>query len=85
MAESVEREARRALHAEHPERPLDTNVEFYSSLVLNAVGIPKDIFTATFSCARVSGWIAHIIEQLSDNRIIRPESEYVGPDVRSRV
>jgi citrate synthase len=79
LAETTEREARRILQEKHPERPLDTNVEFYSSLVLNACGIPKDAFTATFACSRVTGWIAHIMEQLSDNKIIRPESEYVGP------
>ena len=80
LAKATESQARRKLQARHPERALDTNVEFYSSLVLNASGVPKDLFTATFACSRVSGWMAHIIEQLSDNRIIRPESEYVGPE-----
>ncbi len=80
LAESVENEALRLLHEEHPERPLDTNVEFYSSLVLNAVGISPDLFTPTFASARVVGWTAHIMEQLSDNRIIRPSAEYVGPE-----
>lgn len=80
LADIVEKEATRLLHAEHPERPLDTNVEFYSSLVLNAVGITPDMFTPTFASARVVGWTAHIMEQLSDNRLIRPSSEYVGPE-----
>jgi citrate synthase len=79
LASVVESEARKLLSAEHPERALDTNVEFYSSLVLNAVGIPSDMFTATFACARVFGWISHIMEQLADNRLYRPDSEYVGP------
>jgi citrate synthase len=80
LATTVEEDARELLHKPHPERTLDTNVEFYSSLVLNAIGIPTDIFTPTFASARVVGWIAHIMEQLSDNRIFRPESEYVGPE-----
>ena len=80
LAETVEKEAKRLLHEEHPERPLDTNVEFYSSLVLNAVGISPDMFTPTFASARVVGWTAHIMEQLSDNRLIRPSAEYVGPE-----
>ncbi len=79
LATTVESEARRLLQAEHPERPLDVNVEFFSSLVLHSVGIPLDMFTATFSCSRVFGWIAHIMEQLSNNRIFRPTSEYIGP------
>jgi citrate synthase len=80
LASTVEAKARKILQARHPERALDTNVEFYSSLVLNAVGIPSDMFTATFASARVVGWTAHIIEQLSDNRLIRPSAEYVGPE-----
>jgi citrate synthase len=80
LAEFVETTARKMLHKKHPERTLETNVEFYSSLVLNAVGIPLDIFTATFACSRLVGWTAHILEQLSDNRLFRPESEYVGPE-----
>lgn len=79
LATTVETEARKLLQAEHPARPLDTNVEFYSSLVLSAVGIPTDMFTSTFACARAFGWIAHIMEQLADNRVFRPNSEYVGP------
>ncbi len=80
LASTVETEAIKMLQAKHPERPLDTNVEFYSSLVLNAVGISVDLFTPTFACGRIVGWTAHIVEQLSDNRLIRPSAEYVGPE-----
>jgi citrate synthase len=80
LADFVEATAREMLRKKQPERVLDTNVEFYSSLVLNAVGIPTDMFTATFACSRLVGWTAHILEQLSDNRLFRPESEYVGPE-----
>lgn len=79
LAETVENEARQLLRQSHPDRPLDTNVEFYSSLVLHAVGIPPELFTSTFACARAVGWTAHIIEQLRDNRLFRPEAEYTGP------
>ena len=79
LATTVEDEARRLLREQHPDRVLDTNVEFYSSLVLHAVGIPPELFTCTFACARTVGWTAHIIEQLQDNRLFRPSAEYVGP------
>ncbi len=80
LAESVEEDARKLLREKHPERALETNVEFYSSLVLNAIGIPTDMFTSTFACSRIVGWTAHVLEQLLDNRLFRPESEYVGPE-----
>jgi citrate synthase len=80
LAEGVEEAARELLREKHPERALETNVEFYSSLVLNAVGIPTDMFTTTFACSRVVGWTAHVLEQLTDNRLFRPESEYIGPE-----
>ncbi len=79
LASTVETEARELLREEHPERTIDTNVEFYSSLVLNAVGIPPELFTCTFACARSVGWTAHIVEQRQDNRLFRPEAEYRGP------
>lgn len=55
------------------------NIEFYAAVVLNALGVPKDMMPAVFGCNRVSGWIAHIYEQYADNRLIRPLTEYVGP------
>lgn len=79
LANTVENEARRLLKEVHPDRVIDTNVEFYSSLVLHAVGIPPELFTCTFACARSVGWTAHIVEQRKDNRLFRPESEYRGP------
>ncbi len=79
LASAVESEARELLKENHPDRVIDTNVEFYSSLVLHAVGIPPELFTCTFACARSVGWTAHIVEQRKDNRLFRPESEYKGP------
>ena len=61
------------------EKPIPPNVDFYSSLVLYALGIPVDFFTTIFAMSRVSGWTAHVLEQLEDNRLIRPEADYTGP------
>ena len=61
------------------EKPLPVNVDFYSASVYYTLGIPIDLFTPIFAISRVSGWTAHVYEQYSDNRLIRPESEYVGP------
>jgi citrate synthase len=59
------------------------NVDFFSASVYFTLGIPKSLFTNIFACARMAGWTAHIIEQYSDNRLIRPQSEYTGPLQRS--
>jgi citrate synthase len=59
------------------------NVDFFSASVYYTLGIPTDLFTNLFACARMSGWTAHIIEQLQDNRLIRPESTYIGPSERT--
>lgn len=61
------------------EKPIPPNVDFYSSLVLYVLGIPVDFFTTIFAMSRVTGWTAHLLEQLEDNRLIRPEAEYIGP------
>ncbi|HMO64347.1 MAG TPA: citrate synthase [Verrucomicrobiota bacterium] len=58
---------------------LHANVDFYSATVYWSLGIPTDLFTPIFAIARTSGWTAHVLEQLSDNRLIRPQSEYTGP------
>jgi len=63
-------------------RALRANLEFYKGVVYLALGIPKDYFTASFAAARVFGWLAHIVEQRSDNRIIRPSAHYIGPSPR---
>ena len=61
------------------EKPIPPNVDFYSSIVLCAVGVPVDFFTTIFAMSRVAGWTAHVLEQLEDNRLIRPEADYTGP------
>ena len=82
LATRVEEVALQILHEEHPERPQSTNVEFYSAGVLQAIGLPGEFFTPTFAVSRVAGWSAHVLEQSVNNRIIRPQSEYVGPELR---
>jgi citrate synthase len=80
LASKWEEVALRLLQERHPERPQATNVEFYSAGVLQSVGLPKDLFPPTFAASRSAGWTAHVLEQVSDNRLIRPQSEYVGPE-----
>jgi citrate synthase len=64
---------------------LNANVDFYSATVYHSLGIPTDLFTPVFAIARTSGWCAHILEQLEDNRLFRPLSEYVGEPVGKKV
>ncbi len=79
LARAVEATALRLLEEYKPGRRLQTNVEFYTALLLHGLGIDVRLFTPTFAMSRVSGWIAHAIEQQQTNRIIRPQSEYIGP------
>jgi citrate synthase len=79
LAEQVERAALSALAAHRPDRPLETNVEFYTALLLDAVGLHRDLFTPIFAMGRVAGWSAHVMEQEATGRLMRPASRYVGP------
>ena len=81
-AERLESVALDALE-DHTDRRLATNVEYYTAALLHGIGIPRDLFTATFAVSRVGGWMAHCLEQLADNRLVRPTAEYVGPSPRS--
>ena len=63
-------------------RALRANMEFYKGVVCLSLGIPKEFFTVTFAAARAFGWVAHIVEQRQDNRLIRPSAHYVGPTPR---
>lgn len=82
-AQAFEDVATTMLAEQVPDRRLDTNVEFYTALLLDGVGVPKELFTPTFAVSRVGGWMAHALEQLEDNRLIRPSSQYVGTTGRS--
>jgi citrate synthase len=80
FAEHVEQTAVALLAELKPGRELYANVEFYAGVVLEAAGLPRELFTATFACSRVVGWMANVLEQIQDNRIFRPLASYVGPD-----
>ena len=79
LAEAIERTALEELHRRKPDQRLYTNVEFYSAVVLESVGLARELFTPTFAVARTAGWAAHALEQAGDNRLIRPDIHYTGP------
>jgi citrate synthase len=83
LATQVEDVALRVLAEKHPDRPLKTNVEFYAAPVLMGVGLKPDLFPAAFSLSRHAGWTAHALEQAANNRLIRPDVNYVGPAERA--
>src|SRR3712207_763950 len=78
VAEALEQAALAELKARKPDRVLATNVEFWSAVVLDTAQVPADLFTSMFTCARVAGWSAHILEQKREARLIRPTAKYVG-------
>jgi citrate synthase len=79
LARHVEKTALRLLAELKPGRNLSTNVEFFTALVLQALGLEPTQFVAMFACGRVAGWCAHVIEQHAEDHLIRPQSEYIGP------
>lgn len=79
LAEQVESAALAVLAKRKPGRSLQTNVELYTALLLEALAFPPDVFTCVFAMGRVAGWIAHAREQLAGGRLVRPQSRYVGP------
>ncbi len=82
-AVAIEEVALRVLAEHKPDYPIKTNVEYYTAAVLQGVGLPHDIFPATFALARHAGWTAHCLEQSEADVLIRPDVYYVGPDLRS--
>jgi citrate synthase len=79
VAEALEEAALAELKERYPDRVLATNVEFWSAVVLDFAQVPAHMFTSMFTCARVAGWSAHILEQKRTGRLIRPSAKYVGP------
>src|ERR1700756_4030866 len=82
VAEALEDAALAELRVRYPDRVLATNVEFWSAVVLDYADVPPEMFTPMFTCARVAGWSAHILEQKREARLIRPTAKYVGPAPR---
>jgi citrate synthase len=80
FAREVEVKAVEVLRELKPGRELYPNVEFYAGIVMDLIGMPRELFTPTFACSRVVGWCAHVMEQAADNRLIRPGARYVGPE-----
>jgi citrate synthase len=80
FSEHVEKTAVALLAELKPGRELYANVEFYAGVVLEAADLPRELFSATFACSRVVGWLANVLEQIEDNRIYRPVACYVGPE-----
>jgi len=79
LAREVERTVLRVLDDVKPGRNLKTNVEFYTALVLQSLGLQPSTFVSMFACGRCAGWAAHVIEQHAEDHLIRPMSEYIGP------
>jgi citrate synthase len=82
VAEALEKAALAELQARRPDRVLATNVEFWAAVVLDFAEVPADMFSSMFTCARVAGWSAHIMEQKKLGRLVRPSARYVGPGPR---
>ncbi|MEM7442262.1 MAG: citrate synthase/methylcitrate synthase [Pseudomonadota bacterium] len=79
FAEQVEKAAIAHLARHKPDRRLETNVEFYTALLLDRIGLDRSLFTPVFAIGRVAGWSAHVMEQVDRGRLIRPRSRYMGP------
>jgi citrate synthase len=82
VAAALEQAALDELRARRPDRVLETNVEFWAAIVLDFAQVPAHMFTAMFTCARLAGWSAHILEQKRTGRLVRPSARYVGPATR---
>ncbi|MDQ6930060.1 MAG: hypothetical protein M3126_05275 [Candidatus Eremiobacteraeota bacterium] len=81
LARALEDASNTVLQEQKPGKRIYANVEFYTAPTLFSLGIPGDEFTCMFACGRIAGWSAHVLEQLKDNRLIRPQATYSGPEV----
>jgi citrate synthase len=82
VAAALEQAALAELRARRPDRVLETNVEFWAAIMLDFAQVPAHLFTSMFTCARLAGWSAHVLEQKKTGRLIRPSARYVGPAPR---
>ncbi len=83
IARALEDASRKVLQETKPDKSIYANVDFYSAPLFYSLGFPGDEFTPIFACGRIAGWAAHILEQLGDNRLIRPQARYSGPAVHA--
>jgi citrate synthase len=81
-AAALEQAALAELRERRPDRPIETNVEFWAAVMLDFAEVPSSMFTAMFTCARTAGWSAHVLEQKETGRLVRPSARYIGPDPR---
>jgi len=79
IAHRMEEASRKVLQEKKPDNTIYANVDFYTAPVLADLGVPGDEFTCLFACGRIAGWTGHVLEQLADNRLIRPQASYDGP------
>jgi citrate synthase len=83
-ADALEQAALAELRQRRPDRPIETNVEFWAAVILDFAEVPPHMMPAMFTCARTAGWCAHIMEQKRTGRLVRPVAQYVGPEPRRR-
>ena len=82
-ANALEQAALRELRERRPDRPIETNVEFWAAVILDFAEVPPHMMPAMFTCARTAGWSAHIMEQKKTGRLVRPSARYIGPEPRA--
>lgn len=83
VAAELERAALSTLRERRPDRPIETNVEFWAAVVLDFAEVPPHMMPAMFTCARTAGWSAHIMEQKREGKLVRPSAQYIGPGPRN--
>jgi citrate synthase len=81
-AQALEQAALIELRERRPDRPIETNVEFWAAVILDFAEVPPHMMPAMFTCARTAGWSAHIMEQKKTGRLVRPSARYIGPEPR---
>jgi citrate synthase len=81
-ADALEQAALTELRDRRPDRPIETNVEFWAAVILDFAGVPPHMMPSMFTCARTGGWCAHIMEQKRTGRLVRPSARYIGPAAR---
>jgi citrate synthase len=82
-AKALEDAALAELRERRPDRPIETNVEFWAAVILDFAEVPTAMMPAMFTCGRTAGWAAHILEQKRTGRLVRPSARYIGPGTRS--